>query len=283
MVSQAAFAERVPVVAITGAPATAQFRSRALLHHTLGDYQDTVQDVRPRHGRVDPARGRCDGSGRDRPCPLRLPRAPAACLYLSPLRCCQYAVHCTPSICAAKPPPSDPATLKEAIAEGVAMLEAAPRPVVIGDVELIRFRLADEFAAFLERTGLPYATMMLGKTVLDESHPQFIGLYQGDRSRDYVRRRIETADCVLEFGALPTDFNTGGFTVQLPDERTITANIRSVKIKHHFYPEVALGDFILGLADRLARRDPALTGHQERERGASIGGRFPSSRTIPRL
>ena len=100
-------------------------------------------------------------------------------------------------------------------------------------------------------------TMMLGKTVLDESHPQFIGLYQGDRSRDYVRRRIETADCVLELGALPTDFNTGGFTVQLPEERTITANIRSVKIKHHIYPEVALGDFILGLADRVARRDPA--------------------------
>jgi TPP-dependent 2-oxoacid decarboxylase len=34
-----AFAERVPVVAITGAPSTAQFRTRPLLHHTLGDYQ----------------------------------------------------------------------------------------------------------------------------------------------------------------------------------------------------------------------------------------------------
>ena len=34
-----AFAERVPVVAITGAPSTAYFKSRALLHHTLGDYQ----------------------------------------------------------------------------------------------------------------------------------------------------------------------------------------------------------------------------------------------------
>src|SRR4051794_15202938 len=34
-----AFAERVPVVAITGAPSTAYFKSRALLHHTLGDYR----------------------------------------------------------------------------------------------------------------------------------------------------------------------------------------------------------------------------------------------------
>src|SRR5450631_1713738 len=34
-----AFAERVPVVAITGSPATINFRTRPLLHHTLGDYQ----------------------------------------------------------------------------------------------------------------------------------------------------------------------------------------------------------------------------------------------------
>jgi indolepyruvate decarboxylase len=40
--------------------------------------------------------------------------------------------------------------------------------------------------------------MMLGKTVLDESHPQFIGLYQGARSRPYVRQRVETADCVTK-------------------------------------------------------------------------------------
>jgi indolepyruvate decarboxylase len=34
-----AFAERVPVVVITGSPAMANFRTRPLLHHTLGDYQ----------------------------------------------------------------------------------------------------------------------------------------------------------------------------------------------------------------------------------------------------
>jgi indolepyruvate decarboxylase len=128
---------------------------------------------------------------------------------------------------------------------------------VIGDVELIRFGLASKFATFLERTGLPFATMMLGKTVLPESHPQFIGLYQGDRSRDYVRRRIEQADCVLELGALPTDFNTGGFTVRLAEERTISANVGFVRIKRHIYPGIALGDFIIGLADRVSRRDPA--------------------------
>ena len=33
------FAERVPVVVITGSPSTISFKNRPLLHHTLGDYQ----------------------------------------------------------------------------------------------------------------------------------------------------------------------------------------------------------------------------------------------------
>ena len=119
--------------------------------------------------------------------------------------------------------------------------------------------------------------MMLGKTVLDETHPQFIGLYQGDRSREYVRRRIETADCVLELGALATDFNTGGFTVQLFEERTIRANIRSVKIKHHIYPPlrwatssaVSPGGSKKGTPPRWTSRAPP--------RAASTGARPPSS------
>jgi indolepyruvate decarboxylase len=252
-----AFAERVPVVAITGAPATAHFRTRPLLHHTLGDYQIprriyehvTVASTHLTDGETAPA---------------EIDRVLTACLvhqqpvYLSlptdvvRLRCAAPQPFVFP-----EPAPSDPAALQEAVDEAVAMLEGASRPVLIGDVELIRFRLQAAFARLLERSGLPYATMPLGKALLDESHPQFIGLYQGDRSRAYVRRRVETADCVLAVGALMTDFNTGGFTVQLDGAKTIRANIRTAKIRHHSYADVYLKDFILGLAGRLAGRDPS--------------------------
>jgi indolepyruvate decarboxylase len=97
--------------------------------------------------------------------------------------------------------------------------------------------------------------MTLGKAVLDESRPQFIGLYQGDLSRAYVRQRVQTADCILTLGALMTDLNTGGFAVQLNGATTISANIRSVKIRHHQYADVWLKDFLVGLAERLSRRD----------------------------
>ncbi|MDH4088015.1 MAG: thiamine pyrophosphate-dependent enzyme [Nitrospira sp.] len=97
---------------------------------------------------------------------------------------------------------------------------------------------------------------MLGKTVLSEHHLQFIGLFEGDRSRDYVRKRVESADCVLLLGALMTDLNTGGFTTNLDGSKTISANIHSVKIKHHSYENVQLHDFLLGLTNKLTRREP---------------------------
>jgi Thiamine pyrophosphate enzyme, C-terminal TPP binding domain./Thiamine pyrophosphate enzyme, central domain. len=152
---------------------------------------------------------------------------------------------------------SDPDALGEAITEALEMLDKAQKPIVIGDVELIRFKLQQDFAGFLDKTGFPYVTMMLGKSVLSEQHPQFIGLFEGERSREYVRNRVESADCILQLGAVLTDFNTGGFTTNLDDAKTISANIRSVRIKHHYYENVSLHDFILGLTEKLSRRDPA--------------------------
>ncbi|MDP3581473.1 MAG: thiamine pyrophosphate-dependent enzyme [Ignavibacteria bacterium] len=52
-----------------------------------------------------------------------------------------------------------------------------------------------------------------------------------------------------------TDFNTGGFTSNLDDSKLISANIGYVKIKHHYYENVHLHDFISGLTKMLAHRD----------------------------
>lgn len=252
-----AFAERVPVVVITGSPATINFRTGPLLHHTLGDYQIPLR----MYEKITAASTQLV-SGET--APDEIDRVLSACLaqqrpvYISlpadvvTMKCKRPDTFLFPS-----PATSDPDALAEAIKEALGMLDKARMPVVIGGVELIRFKLQKELAGLLDRTGFPYATMMLGKTVLSEHHPQFIGLFEGDRSRDYVRDRVESADCILQLGNLMTDFNTGGFTTNLDDSKTISANIRAVKIKHDFYQNVYLRDFILGLTAKLALRDPA--------------------------
>ena len=252
-----AFAERVPVVVITGSPATINFRTRPLLHHTLGDYQIPLR----MYERITAASTQLVSA---ETAPAEIDRVLSACLahqqpvYISLpadvvlMKCDRPNAFLFPTSAR-----SDPEVLGEALKEALGMLEQAQQPVVIGDVELIRFKLQQEFAGLLEKTGFPYVTMMWGKTVLSEHHPQFLGLFEGDRSRDYVRKRVESADCLLQLGALMTDFNTGGFTTNLDDAKTISANIRSVKIKHHHYENVYLQDFMLGLTAELSRRDPA--------------------------
>jgi indolepyruvate decarboxylase len=252
-----AFAERVPVVVITGSPATIYFRTRPLLHHTLGDYQIPLRI----YERITAASTHLVSA---ETAPAEIDRVLSACLYhklpvyislpadVVMMKCNRPNAFLFPT-----PAPSDRDALGEAIKEALGMLDKARKPVVIGDVELIRFKLQKEFTGFLDKTGFPYVTMMLGKSVISGQHPQFIGLFEGDRSRDYVRKRVESADCILQLGALMTDINTGGFTTNLDDSKTIRANIRSVKIKHHYYENVNLHDFMIGLTGKLSRRDPA--------------------------
>jgi len=252
-----AFAERVPIVVITGSPATNYFLTRPLLHHTLGDYQIplkmyekiTVASTQLVSGETAPA---------------EIDRVLSACLshqqpvYISlpsdvvMMKCNQPVPFIFPTH-----PRSDQDALGEAIREAVKMIDKSQKPIVIGDVELIRFKLQKDLALFLDKTGFPYVTMMLGKTVLSEHNPQFIGLFEGDRSREYVRNRVESADCILKLGVLMTDFNTGGFSTNFDDSKMISANIGYVKIKHHYYENVHLHDFILGLTEKLSKRDPA--------------------------
>ena len=252
-----AFAERVPVVAITGSPATINFRTRPLLHHTLGDYQIPLRI----YEKITAASTELVSA---ESAPAEIDRVLSACLshqqpvYIS-IPSDMVMMKCKPpnAFVFPAPGPSDQDALGEAIKEAAKMLNKAQKPVVIGDVEMIRFKLQKEFAGFLDKTGFPYVTMMLGKTVLSEHHPQFIGLFEGERSRDYVRNRVESADCILQLGALMTDLNTGGFTTNLDDSKTISANINSVKIRHHYFQNVHLHDFILGLTKKLPQRDPA--------------------------
>jgi TPP-dependent 2-oxoacid decarboxylase len=251
-----AYAERVPVVVITGSPSTINFRTRPLLHHTLGDYQVPLKMYEKiTAGSTQLSSGET--------APAEIDRVLSACLsqqqpvYISMpsdvvmMKCGRPSPFCFPN-----PAPSDQDALQEAVSEAVALIAAARMPVVIGGVELRRFKLQKEFSGFVDKSGLPFVTTMLGKTVVSEHHPQFIGLYEGDRSREYVRNRVELADCIVQLGAMMTDLDTGGFTMDLDDSKTINANMRSVKIRHHHYENVYLHDFIIGLTEQLTHREP---------------------------
>jgi TPP-dependent 2-oxoacid decarboxylase len=252
-----AYAERVPLVVISGAPNSAMRRqdNNLLLHHTTGDYNlqfSIMEKVTVAAEILTDANQAAD----------RIDRTLAACLHHKRPVYLEIPVDLVNQPCIE--PTSYPAVvakltnqeaLQEAVAEAVELLGKAQRPVILAGVEFNRFDLEDKLLKLLETTGYPIATTMLGKSCISEMHPQFIGNYVGGLSREYIRERIETADCVLCLGAIMSDMNLGGFTAKLDDSKLINANSEKVKIKHHFYQPIYLGDFIDGLINNLDRKN----------------------------
>jgi indolepyruvate decarboxylase len=255
-----AFAEKSPVIMISGAPGIAERSSDALLHHRVREWRTQLEVFEKICAAsleiVDPATAfrdidfLFDTAWRlKRPVYLELPRDMVAVVpdqirpYAQPER------------------RSDPDALAEAVREAVARIEAAKRPVIIAGIELHRYGLQADAIGLAETAGIPIAATMLAKSVVSEVHPLYIGLYEGAMGRQEVTDFVEESDCVILLGTLLTDIDLGIFTAKLDATRSIFATSADLRISHHHFHEVLLEDFIRGVAaarpKAAARRLPA--------------------------
>lgn len=81
-------------------------------------------------------------------------------------------------------------------------LKKAKRPALLLGVEVQRHGIADEVGALVQKLGIPFATTMLGKSVLPETTPGYAGTYAGMRSVPALRTFLEDADAVLALGCV---------------------------------------------------------------------------------
>jgi indolepyruvate decarboxylase len=242
-----AYAEKSPVVVVSGAPGIRERFNNPLLHHRVKDFHTQAEVFR----RICCA----DAELNDSYTALReIDRVLAAVVryrrpgYLELPRDMVSLVPDGPHIPSRKTPTSDPDTLAEAISEAVRRVSAAKRPVIIAGVEVHRFGLQDELLKFAEGAGIPITATMLGKSVVSERHPLFVGIYEGALGREEVTEFVEQSDCVILLGEFMTDINMGIFTANLMPTQCIYATSESLRISHHHFNGVLLGDFIHGLA-----------------------------------
>ena len=263
-----AFAEKSPVVVISGAPGVKERERNPLLHHKVRDF-DTQKKVfeqltvasavlsDPQTAFQEIDRVLHAAIRFKRPVYLELPRDLVA-VPGNPQ-------HRTPEIHER----SDPKSLRAALAEAAEMIDRARQPVILADVEIHRFGLQDLVIKLAASTNIPVAATVLGKSVIGEQHPFYMGIYEGAMGREDVRRYVESSDCVILLGAFMTDINLGIYTARLDPGRSISATSEKLSIRYHNYEEVRFKDFVRGLAaSRLRRRKLSRIPHPTRDLAA---------------
>jgi indolepyruvate decarboxylase len=94
----------------------------------------------------------------------------------------------------------------------------------------------------------------MDKSVLEEQHHSYMGMYDGKLMDESVRAFVESADLVLNIGAMMTDFSTGGFTAHLDPEKTINIRHHLTQVGSKVYPNVEMKDVLTELTRRVKKR-----------------------------
>ena len=100
---------------------------------------------------------------------------------------------------------------------------------------------------FLEKTNIPVVSTPLSKSVLNEDHPSYLGVYEGAIGHTDVRKYVESSDCIILLGTFITDIDFGNSPTPIDQGRTINSTSQRLVIKHHVYENISTREFINAL------------------------------------
>lgn len=242
-----AFAEKSPVVVISGAPGRAESRSGLLLHHqgrTLETQFRVYQEVTCAQARLDDpatapveiARVLTAAVDQARPVYLEIPRD-------------MVNVPCGP-VPAYVATPADAEAVAACADEILARLESAQRPLIMVDVEVRRYGLEAKVAELTKRLGIPVVTSFVGRGLLATTDAPLAGTYLGVAGDPAVTELVEGSDGLLLLGVILSDTNFGVNAGKLDLRRTMQALDRQVSMGFHQYREIPLAALVTALLDR---------------------------------
>lgn len=243
------YAEYLPVIHIVGAPATSAQLQGDCVHHSLGD-GDFRHFIRMA-AEVSAATAQLTADNAtaeiDRVIEHALQaRRPG---YLS-LAVDVAAIEVQPPVQPLNPHQSSSPEARRAFRDAAERLLApAERVSLLADFLALRWQQQSALAALREKSAIPCASLLMGKGVLDEQQPGYVGTYAGEASAGQVCGQIEQVDVAICVGVRFTDTITAGFTQQFAPERLIDLQPFSASVgEEHFAP--------LSMADALSELQP---------------------------
>ncbi|MCP4327981.1 MAG: indolepyruvate/phenylpyruvate decarboxylase [Alphaproteobacteria bacterium] len=243
----AAFAEKSPLVVISGGPGAGERQRGLLLHHqakTIESQYRVFQEVTCDQALLDNAHE----------APAIIARVLASCrahtepVYLEIPRDMVNA-ECAP-VADPVPEPADPDALAACADEILERIAAAEAPVLMVGVEIRRHGIEREVAELARKLGLPVVTSFMGRGLLVNFDVPVVGTYLGVAGDPEITSLVEDSDGLLLLGVILSDTNLGVSRQQIDLRRTIQALDRQVSLGFHTYSDIPLDALVDALLDR---------------------------------
>lgn len=252
-----AFSEFVPIVHIAGQPSTVSQKDGMLLHHTLGNGDFNVfsnmsaavsvavaklNDPHEAATYIDSALREC--VLQSRPVYITLPTD----LVTKKVDGGRLKTPIDTRV------PRNEEEKEEYVVDVVLKyLHAAQKPVILVDACAIRHRVLSEVHDLVSTSGLPTFVAPMGKGAVDETLPNYGGVYAGDGSNAGVKEVVESSDLVLSIGAIKSDFNTTGFSYRIGRLNSIDFHSNYIAVRYSEYPGVRMKGVLRKVIQRLGK------------------------------
>lgn len=248
------YAEHVPVVHIVGGPSKDAQGTRRALHHSLGDgdfehFLRVSREITCAQANLMPATATREI---DRVLSeVREQRRPG------------YLLLSTDVARFETEPPTAPlpryigGTSRRALAlftAAAAELIGDQQLTVLADLLVHRLNVIDKLEALLAADVVPHATLMWGKSLVDESSPEFLGIYAGSASAKRVLRAIEEAPVLVTAGVVFTDMVSGFFSQRIDPAKTIDIGVEQSTVGSQVFAPLEIGAALDALTTILTER-----------------------------
>ncbi|GAA6614636.1 thiamine pyrophosphate-binding protein [Scytonema sp. NUACC26] len=252
-----AYAEDLPVIAISGGPNSNDRGQHHLIHHSIGNYdfnqqyrifrEITAEAVVIRH--IEDAhrllhRALETAIQKRKPVYIEI-----ACNLVTlpipksvPLQLKRHVE-------------SNPVALKAAVEAVAAKLDRAVKPALVAGVKLRAFEAIAAFQKLALASRYAVAIMPNAKGMFPETHPQYIGCYWGQVSSPGCAEIIESCDAYLFAGPIFNDYTTVGWSCLVNPEKLFEVQPDRVILAGQEYAQVYMQEFLTALADRIQPND----------------------------
>lgn len=248
-----AYAEKTPLIVISGGPGQAEKQEDVFLHHVVKDFDSQLKVYRE----VTQAAVVLDSS---ETAYTKIKRTLAACQeFMRPVYIEMPRDMVDQEIIVPKENhvifyPTDQSALKEAANEILLRTANSKMPVILVGVEADRLYLKNYISQLAKKLNIPVISEFLARDIMPIDDPYYFGTYLGLAGNQVAKKLVEDSDCLLMFGVIIADINLGIKLKRLKRKSLILCFSRQVFISNHVYNNVPLKPLIDELLQSEAER-----------------------------